>query len=122
VLVDDGEAARIAQPLDPRTGLIPRNAGSIIENAKGRSFSAFTVPSSFDFLDEHVAVLDPLDAGVGHPLDVLLAHLAFQQALGVAHPVQPQMPDIGFGVTKVIGTLSRILALRSAVSRMNRNS
>ena len=28
------------------------------------------------------------------PLDMLAAHFRFQQALGIAHPIQTQMPDI----------------------------
>ena len=50
-----------------------------------------------DLLDGHLAGLDALHAGVGDPLDVLLAHLAFEQALGVADPVETEMADIGFG-------------------------
>jgi hypothetical protein len=34
---------------------------------------------------------------VGHPLDVLFAHLAFQKPLGVADPIQAKVADIGFG-------------------------
>ena len=48
-----------------------------------------------DFLDAHLARLDIVDAGVGDPLDVLLAHLAFEQALGVADAVEAEMADIG---------------------------
>ena len=36
----------LLKPSIPDTGLIPRNAGSIIEKAKGRSFSGFATPSS----------------------------------------------------------------------------
>ena len=48
-----------------------------------------------DLLDGHLALLDALDPGVGDPLDVLLAHLAFEQALGVADAVEAEMADIG---------------------------
>ena len=50
-------------PSIPDTGLMPRNAGSIIEKAKGRSFSAFTDAVVGDLLDDHLAVLDLLHRG-----------------------------------------------------------
>ena len=50
-----------------------------------------------DFLDMHGAGLDLRHPGVGDPFDVALAHFAFQQALGVADPVQAEVADIGLG-------------------------
>ena len=48
-----------------------------------------------DLLDRHFVVFDNLDARVGDPLDVFLAHLALEQALGVADAVEAEMADIG---------------------------
>ena len=48
-----------------------------------------------DFLDDHLAALDLFHARAGHPLDVLVAHRAFEQSLGVADAVEPEMADIG---------------------------
>ena len=50
-----------------------------------------------DLLDRHLAGFDRLHAGVGDPLDVAVAHLAFEQALGVADAVEAEMADIGLG-------------------------
>jgi hypothetical protein len=51
--------------------------------------------SQFD--NVHGAVLNLGDLGIGDPLDVAIAHLAFEQALGIAHPVQTKVADIGLG-------------------------
>jgi len=45
----------------------------------------------------HLALLDTLDAGVGDPFDMLLAHLAFEQVLGVADAVEAEVADIRLG-------------------------
>ena len=43
----------------------------------------------------HRVRTDAVDARVGHPLDVAVAHHRFEQALGVADAAQPEMADIG---------------------------
>ena len=48
-----------------------------------------------DLGDQHALVLDLVDAGVGDPLDVVLAQLALEQALGVADAVESEMADVG---------------------------
>ncbi len=45
--------------------------------------------------DVHLAGLDLGDLGVADPLDVAVAHRRFQQALGVAHAAEAEVPDIG---------------------------
>ena len=95
VLVDEDEAARIGQALDAGTAGTPRNAGSIMEKAKGSSWLVLTRAVLVDLLDEHLAGLDLVDPGVGDPLDVPLAHGALQQALGVADAVEAEMADVG---------------------------
>ena len=49
-----------------------------------------------DLRDMHRAFFDLVDLGIGDPLDVMVAHLAFEKAFRVAHPVKTEMADIGF--------------------------
>ncbi|GEM92221.1 hypothetical protein RSP03_12880 [Cereibacter sphaeroides] len=49
------------------------------------------------FLDMHRPRLDPRDPGRGDPFDMAAAQRGFEQPLGVAHPVEAKMADIGFG-------------------------
>ena len=46
--------------------------------------------------DFHQTFLDLVNPGVVVPLDVALAHLGFEHALGVAHTIQSKMPDVRF--------------------------
>ena len=81
----------------PMRGLMPRNAGRIIEKPKGSSLGRLDRAVVADLLHRHLALLDLFDAGAGDPLDVAVAHLAFEQALGVADAVETEMADIGLG-------------------------
>ena len=76
---------------------MPRNAGRIIEKPNGSSLVALTAPSSPTSSTVILPVLDLLDPRAGHPLDVVVAHLALEQALGVADAVEAEVADIGFG-------------------------
>ena len=46
------------------------------------------------FADVHHTGFDTGDLGVDQPLDVALAHLAFHQALGIAHAAQAHVADV----------------------------
>ena len=50
-----------------------------------------------ELLDDHLAGLDLLHPRIGDPLDVVVAHLALEHALGVADAVEAEMADIGLG-------------------------
>ena len=95
MLVDDGETARIGQAFDALQRLDAAKRGQhhgIAERQLARRFDRAVIG---DFLDRHLARLDLFDLGRGDPLDVLGAELGFQQTASVAHPVQPEVPDIG---------------------------
>ncbi len=81
----------------PRSGLMPRKAGSIIEKPNGNSWVAFTEPSSAT----SSTVTLPLSTFVTRELVNHFMYLsrmrAFEQTLGVADAVEPEMADIGFG-------------------------
>ena len=47
-----------------------------------------------------LAFFELVDLGVGYPFDVAVAHLGFQQALGITDTPQAQMAHIGFGCHK----------------------
>jgi hypothetical protein len=53
-----------------------------------------------DLLDGHGSRRNAFHPGARDPLDVLLAHLAFEQTLGVADPVETEVTDIGLGGDK----------------------
>ena len=87
----------LTRPSMPRNGAMPRKAGSIIEKPNGSSRVALTEPSSAISSIVILPGFDLLDPRAGHPLDVVLAHFAFEQALGVADAVEAEMADIGLG-------------------------
>jgi hypothetical protein len=47
--------------------------------------------------DEHLARLHLGDLGVADPLDVVVAQVALEHALGVAHAAQTHVADVGLG-------------------------
>src|SRR5450759_5423335 len=47
--------------------------------------------------DKHLARFNLGDFCIAYPLDVVVAHTRFHNALGIAHATQPEMADIGFG-------------------------
>ena len=100
VLVDDDEAARVGELLDAPDGADAAERGQHHRIGKRQFVGLADRAVVRDFLDRHLALLDVLDAGVGDPLDMLLAHLAFEQSLGIADPVEAEMTDIGFGCHK----------------------
>ena len=95
VLVDDDEAAGIGQLLDASDRADAAERGQHHRIGERQFVGLADRAVVGDLLDRHFALLDILDAGVGDPLDVLLAHLAFEQALGVADAVEAEVADIG---------------------------
>ena len=97
VLVDEDEAARIGQPLDAAHRLMPRKAGSIIEIAEGQFLLALRLAVLVDLLDVIVPASTFLTRALVIHLMCLSRISTFQQPLGVAHAVQPQVADVGLG-------------------------
>ena len=97
VLVGQDEASRIDQPLDPTHGFDApegrQHHGIDERQGVGRLDRSVLV----DRLDVHRPRLDPGHLGAGNPFDVPVAHLALQQAAGIADTVQPEVADIRFG-------------------------
>src|SRR5208337_5533120 len=96
-LIDKDEAAWIDQPFDAAQGLDAAKSRKHHRIGKGQlvHLPEFTVVG--ELLDDHFAGFDLLHACVRDPLDVMVAHLAFENALGVAYAVEAEMPDIGLG-------------------------
>ncbi len=94
-LVDQDEAARIGQAFDAAhrgDAAEGRQHHRIGERQFVRLGDAAVLA---DLLDRHLAGFDLGDARIGDPLDVVVAHFAFEQALGVADAVEAEMADIG---------------------------
>ena len=87
----------LVRPSMPRTAATPRKAGSIIAKTLRQLVGACDRAVLGDLGDEHPLGLDLVDAGVADPLDVMLAQLALEQALGVADAVEAEMADVGLG-------------------------
>src|ERR1019366_4901604 len=47
--------------------------------------------------DKHLARFNLGNFCIAYPLDIVVAHTRFQNALGVAHAAQPEVADIWFG-------------------------
>ncbi len=97
ILACQDEAARIGQALDPAHGGHAPERRQDHGVGKGKVARLFDAAVLVHLLDRDLSRLDGLDARVDDPLDVAVAHLAFQEALGVADAVQTEMADIGFG-------------------------
>ncbi|MPL80122.1 hypothetical protein SDC9_26015 [bioreactor metagenome] len=95
ILVDNHEAARVHQPLEPDQRRDAAEGGQHHRIAEGHLLHRLHRTVVGDLLDGHLAVLDLLHLARGHPLDVLVAQVRFHQPLGVAHPVEAEMADIG---------------------------
>jgi hypothetical protein len=121
VLVGEDEAARIGQPLDAAHRLDAAEGGQHHRIGEGQSCGP-TLPSSAISSTMHLAGLEPVHPRIGDPLDVLVAHLAFEQALGVADPVEAEMADIGLGGDEGHRHLVAHLRVAQRLSRMKANS
>ena len=98
VLVDHDEAARIDQASrSPSTPHQHRERPAASSIREGQLCVSRTPPSSATSSTDMLPLVDIFDAGVGDPFYMLRAHLTFEQTPGVADPVKPEMPDIGFG-------------------------
>ena len=100
MLVDDDEAARIDEAVDPAQRRDAAEGGQhhrIGERQLARRLDRAVVG---DFLDRHLARLDLFHPRAGDPLDVVLAHFALEQALGVADAIETEMADIRLGGDK----------------------
>ena len=97
VLVGEDEAARVGQPLD----VAHRRHAAEGRQHHGEDLGQLVRPGHRavlgDLRDMELVGLDPVDAGIGDPLDVPLAQGALQEALGIADPVEAEMADIGLG-------------------------
>ena len=97
VLVDDDETARIDEAVNAAQRRDPaerRQHHRIGERQFARRLDRAVVG---DLFDRHLARLDLLHPRAGDPLDVVLAHFALEQALGVADAVEADVADVGFG-------------------------
>jgi hypothetical protein len=97
VLVDDGEAARIAQPLDAAHRRDAAEGGQHHRKAKGISCVGLDLPSSATSSTVILPASTFFTRDEVIHLMCLLAQGAFEQALGVAHAVEAEMADIGLG-------------------------
>ena len=98
VLVDDDVKPRgLVSPSMPRIAATPRNGRQHHGEAEGQFLRGLDAAVLVDFFHRHHAGLDLLDAAAGHPLDVVVAHFALEQALGVAHAIESEVADVGFG-------------------------
>ena len=95
-LVDEGKAARIGKPLDATHRRDAAEGGKHHGIAEGQLLLGFHRTIIGNLLDGHLAGLEFLDPRTCHPFDVMAAHLAFEQTLGVADAIEPQVADIGF--------------------------
>ncbi len=94
VLVDQHEAARIAQALHGRHG-IDALEGRQQHRELERQRMGFFVGAGFVALHHmHHALFNLADLGIDDPFDVALAHLAFHQAFGIAHAAQAHVADV----------------------------
>jgi hypothetical protein len=95
MLVDNHEAAGIGELLDAANGADAAKGGQHHRICE-RQFVGLADRSVVgDLFDGHFTLLNIPYASVGDPFDMLLAHLAFEQALGVADPVETEVSDIG---------------------------
>src|SRR6185437_8259386 len=97
VLVDQDEAARVGQTVDAAHRLDASESRQ--QHGIGeRQFMGLEHRAAFaDLRRGKLAGLDLVQPGVGDPLDMAVAHGAFEHALCVAYTVEAEVPDIGLG-------------------------
>ena len=96
MLVDDHEAAGIGEFLDAANGADAAKRGQHHRICERQFVCLPDCPIVRDLFDRHLALLNILYASAGNPFDMFLAHLAFEQALGVTDPVETEVSDIWF--------------------------
>ena len=85
----------LVSPSMPRTAATPRKAGSSIAKTLGSSWARATLPSSA-ISETRIRSGSTLSTrALRDPLDVVLAQLALEQALGIADAVEAEMADVG---------------------------